>query len=140
MIHVNFVMLSHVPIITSHHFYAFYWTNLLTRCPVPVPCFCYFCISENHFWKYSRNWTKIYGDFLCEIRHPKTKGEPKGPPTGRRRPPAVAQRGPAGGTRPCPWGTPSAPSDAYKLTLNLKTSGRPLFSTEDIPMRRHLKP
>ena len=64
VIHANFVMLSHVPIIISHHFYAFCWTNLLTRCPVPVPYFCCFCISENHFWKYSRNWTKIYGDIL----------------------------------------------------------------------------
>ena len=41
---------------------------------------------------------------------------------------------------PLPVGTPSAPSDAYKLTLNLKMAGRPLFSTEDIPTRRYLKP
>ena len=41
---------------------------------------------------------------------------------------------------PCPMGTPSAPSDAYKITLTLKTPRRPLFSREDIPTCRHLKP
>ena len=133
MIHDNFVMLSHVSIIISHHFYAFCWTNLLTRCPVPFLCFCCFCISEIYFWKYSRNWTKIYGDFLCEMRHLKTKWEPKGPPIGRRRPPAVAQRGPVGGTRPCPWGIPSAPSDAFKIPKSLILMGMAI-----IFHRRHL--
>ena len=49
-------------------------------------------------------------------------------------------RGAADGTRPCPWTTSSAPSDAYKIPKKLKTSGQPLFSTEDIPTRHHLKP
>ena len=129
VIHANFVILSHVSIIISHHFYAFCWTNLLTRCPVPVPCFCYFCISEIYFGKYSRNWTKIYGDFLCEIRHLKTEGQPRRWTTGHGRPPAVDQGGPMGGTCPCPWATSSAPSDAYKIRKNLNTSGRLLFST-----------
>ena len=42
-------------------------------------------------------------------------------------PPAAALGGPAGGTRLCPWGTSSAPSDAYKITIDLKTSRRPFF-------------
>ena len=71
---------------------------------------------------------------------PKDQGEPEGPPTGRRRPPAMAHRGPAGGACPYPVGTPLVPSDAYKIRFILKMSGRTLFSTEDIPMRRHLKP
>ena len=41
---------------------------------------------------------------------------------GQGRPPAAAKGPPAGGTRPCPVGTPSAPSDAYKLPHDLKTS------------------
>ena len=40
-------MLSHVSNLILHHFYAFCRTNLLTRCLVPVSCFCCFCISEN---------------------------------------------------------------------------------------------
>ena len=36
VIHANFVMFSHVSITISNHFYVFCWTNLLTRCPVPV--------------------------------------------------------------------------------------------------------
>ena len=46
-----------------------------------------------------------------------------GPLRGQGRPPAVAPLGGAGGTRPCHLGTSSAPSDAYKIPLNLKTSG-----------------
>ena len=65
---------------------------------------------------------------------------PKGHLGGHRRVPDAAPLGPAGGARPCPLGIDSAPSDAYKIPFNLKTTGRPLFSTEDIPTRRHLKP
>ena len=35
-------------------------------------------------------------------------------------PPAAAQGGPTGGARPCPWGTSSAPSDADRITIDLK--------------------
>ena len=108
----------------SHHFYAFCWTNLLTRCPVPVPCFCCFCISGNHVCKYSRNWTKIYGDFLCEIRHMKTKGEPKGPPTGRRRPLPRPIGDPWVGPAPARGASPRPPPTPIK---SLILSGRPLF-------------
>ena len=64
VIHASFVILSHVFIIIYIIFYAFYWTNLLTRCPVPVPCFCCLFVSEIYFWKYSRIALEIYGDFL----------------------------------------------------------------------------
>ena len=90
--------------------------------PSAVPCFCCFCISENHFWKYSRNWTKIYGEFLCEEIHHHVEGRPGGAPRDAAAPP-----GGAGRTRPCPLGTSSAPSDAYKIPINLKTSGGHYF-------------
>ena len=35
----------------------FFGTNQLTRCPVSVPYFLLFLVSEKLFWKYSRNWT-----------------------------------------------------------------------------------
>jgi hypothetical protein len=62
---------------TSWCFYAFYGTNLLTRCHsvssifsaifvfqksytknIQFHIFCYFCVSEKLHRKYSRNWTK----------------------------------------------------------------------------------
>ena len=39
------------------HLFTFSWTNLLTRCPVPVSYFLLFFISENLHRKYSRNCT-----------------------------------------------------------------------------------
>ena len=66
VIHASFVMLSHVFNIILHHFYAVCRTNLLTRCPVLVPCFCAEIVAESYFWKYSENWTKIDEDFLLK--------------------------------------------------------------------------
>ena len=39
------------------------------------------------------------------------------------RPWPAAPPGPAGGTRTCSWGTPSAPSDAYKIPKKPKNVG-----------------
>ena len=77
---------------------------------------------------------KIYEVFLCDRRHPRTTGQPGGPPTGQGRPPAAALGQPVGGTHPCPVGTPSAPSDAYKIRNNLLTSGGQYFP-EKAPRR-----
>ena len=65
-----------------------------------------------------------------------TWGATQGPEAGGGRGPP----GPVGGARPCPMGTASAPSDAYKILLTLKMTGRPLFSRQVTPTRRHLKP
>ena len=111
MIHANFMMLSHVSIIILHHFYAFCRTNLLTRCQVPVPYFCCFSISEKSQHEISSDCLKIYGDFLCDGRHQRTKGRPGGPPRGQRRVAAVAPLRPAGGARPRPLGTAFIPKN-----------------------------
>ena len=102
--------------------------------------FAIFVFQKIHHRKYRRIELKIYGDFLFDGRYQKTEGGPGGPPRGHRRVPAATPLGPAGGARPYPLGTASAPSDAYKILLTLKMTGRPLFSTEVIPTRRHLKP
>ena len=107
----------------SYHFYAFCRTNLLTRCQVPVPCFCCFCISEKSQQEISSDCPQNLRRFLCDVRHTRTKGQPGGPPTGQGRPWPTAPPGPAGGTRTCSWGTPSAPSDAYKIPFDLKPGG-----------------
>ena len=108
-----------------------YWQD--AQCQFPV--FAIFFISEIYFWKYSRNWTEIYGKFLFARRHLRTRGRPGGPPTGQGRPAA-----PTGGTRPYSWDASLAPLDTYKLPHDLKMSRRPLFSREVTPSRRHHKP
>ena len=49
-----------------------------------------------------------------------------GPTTGQGQPPALPPWT-VGGTRPCSWWVPSAPSDAYKFTLNLKMTADHYF-------------
>ena len=79
--HVWFSSLLHVYGTLLHHFEAFYWTNLLTRCPVLVSCFCDVFVAKSYFWKYSRNWTKIYEDFLLDKWRPEPKGRPREQPS-----------------------------------------------------------
>ena len=119
LIHASFVMLSHVSTIILHHFYAFCRTNLLTRCLVPVSCFCCFCISENLlleiFSELDENLRRIF------IRR-KAPGDQRATWGATHRPGAASGRGPTwtrGWGRPCPLCTLLAPSDAYNITLNL---------------------
>ena len=52
--HAYIAPLLHVLIQLLYHFESFFWTNLLTRCPVPVPVFCMFLVSEKLHRKNSR--------------------------------------------------------------------------------------
>ena len=84
LIHASFVMLSHVSTIILHHFYTFCRTNLLTRYPLPVSCFCCFCISEKIYHrKYSRIALENYGEFLFDKMESESKGRPGGHPGAR---------------------------------------------------------
>ena len=105
----------------------------MTRCPVPVSCFCCFLFQKIHLWKYSRNCAKIYRDFLFATMKMESRGQPRGRPTGQGQPAAATTGPPVGGTHPCPWWVPSAPSDAYKITLSLISLGRLLFWRNSIP-------
>ena len=78
VIHASFVILSHVFTVI----YIICRTNLLTRCPVPVPYFCCLFVSEIYFWKYSRNALQIFVDILFAKTKYQTEGEPEGRPTG----------------------------------------------------------
>ena len=140
LIHAFFVMLSHVSIIILHHFYAFCRTNLLRRCLVSVSCFCCFCISENLLLEiFSELDENLRGIFTRRKAPGHQRGAWGGHPQARGGAAAAPPR-PAGGARPCPLGTASAPYDAYKIPLTLKMRGRPLFSREITPTRRHRKP
>ena len=139
LIHACFVPLSHVFTI-NYHFYSFFRTNLLTRCQVPVPCFCCFCISEKSQQEISSDCPQNLRGIFMQNKTPPRRRAARGPPRGQRRPPAVGPPRGASGTRPCPLGTSSPPSDAYKIPLDLKPRGRPLFSRNSSPSRRHRKP
>ena len=96
---------------------------LLTRCQVPVPCFCCFCISEKSQQEISSDCPQNLRRFFMQRKTSEDQRAAWGATQGLGRPPATGPPMGAGGTRPCPLGTSSAPSDAYKITLNLKTSG-----------------
>ena len=100
-----------------------YGTNLLIRCPVPVPVFCCLFVSEKLFWEVSRIVLIIYGNcFQYEM-----KTEPEGRPEGRhpasRCHPGAAQGQVMAGAH---LGTSLASSRclfAYKFIPDLKTRG-----------------
>ena len=58
-----------------------YGTNLLTRCPVPVPIFCCPFVSEKFLWEVSRIALIIYRNYFQY----ETKTEPEGRPEGSYR-------------------------------------------------------
>ena len=74
-----------------YYFDMIYGSNLLTRCPVPVPVFCCLFVSEKLFWEVSRIALKIYGnDFQYETKtEPKAglQGDPQAPYASQARPP-----------------------------------------------------
>ena len=69
-----------------YHFVMIHVTNLLTRCPVPVPVFCCRFVSEKLFGKVSRNQLKIYVNYFHEKTRTEPGGRMQGGPTGARRP------------------------------------------------------
>ena len=76
--------------------------------------------------------------FICQDEDVVRRAPPgaiQGPGAGYSR----GQGRPVGPPRPCSLWGPSAPSDAYRILLTLKTSGRPLFSTKSFRSRRHLE-
>ena len=91
-----------------YHFGMIYGTNLLTRCPVPVPVFCCLFVSEKLFCEVSLNALKIYGNYFQAERSPEPKGRLEG-----GQPPGATQARPRGRLRLGPtWRPASSPRDA----------------------------
>ena len=57
MIHACFNTICYMFCLHLIAFLCIFGTNILTRCPVPVPVFCCFSVSEKYLRKYSRNRT-----------------------------------------------------------------------------------
>ena len=89
-----------------------YGTNLLTRCPVPVPVFCCLFVSEKLFWEVSRIALIIYGNYFQYETKMEPQGEPEGMQWGSRShlaaPPTIGRA----------WGLPGGP--VHRLTSPLR--------------------
>ena len=110
----SFLQITFIMHLFSFVFWMFSWTNLLTRCPVPVFVFCCFCISENFLKKYSRKGLKIHGDHF----YPERRDCPKESQRGALGAPALCQarvhpRSRLGGG----W-SPTAPPRTASLPIN----------------------
>src|SRR3989337_4400414 len=61
-----------MPILYNFHillatFYIIFGTNILIQCPVPVPVFCMFFVSQKIHIKRSPNAIKFYGELFWNI-------------------------------------------------------------------------
>ena len=140
MFHVDIMPIATCFPYVYTHFPTFSGTNLLTRCPVPVPCFLLFLVSEKLFWKYSRNWTP---------RRPKSLFSPeasRSPKKSRRRAPggphhaqAWAHHWPRLGVVRAPWWPPTSPFRLFNAFLRKTLSTRSEFH-EKFRSRRHRQP
>src|SRR5215218_10455150 len=82
MFHASFMTIPTCFVHTLYHFYAFYGTNLLTRCRSANSCFLLFLVPEILHRKYSRNWTKQKPNFLFSSEGSRTSKESRRRPAG----------------------------------------------------------
>ena len=135
MFMLDYISVTHVFTMFSYHFGIIYGTNLLTRCPVPVPVFCCLFVSEKLFGEV---FSESVGN-LCELfsrgNKDRARRKPTGGPTGTRRPPSVAHTLAAPGPHLVPSGVVSSCPVAYKFVFDTKT-----LSTRSYFFRRRLRP
>ena len=135
--HAYIAPLLHILLELLYHFKSFFWTNLLTRCPVPVPVFCMFLVSEKLHRKSSREKS---GKSLKIISRRKKPGARRPAPEAQQGEGAAPRRGP-GSTRALGWrgapGAPPAPTFCPIYCRDPKPpEARPFFQNS-IPRRRH---
>ena len=102
LFHAYIAPLLHVLLQLLYHFESFFWTNLLTRCPVPVPVFCMFLVSEKLHRKSPRKKSEKFQKLFCDGRSQEPEAQLRRPNRGELRPPGVAHGPPApgGGVQP----------------------------------------
>ena len=109
---LDYISVPHVFIMLLYHFGMIYGTNLLTRCPVPVPVFCCLFVSEKLFGEVSRNQLEIYVNYF----HEETRTEPGGRRQGAPQGPDAPRRGAHLGRA---WAPPGALRHRLELPLRL---------------------
>ena len=117
---LDYISAPHVFINFLYHFVMIYGSNLLTRCPVPVPVFCCLFVSEKLFWEVSRNALKIYGIYFQAETKTEPVGRPEGEARASRRPPGVAHPLAMPGSHLVPSGTVSSCPFTYKTIFDPK--------------------
>ena len=96
---LDYISVPHVFVMFLYHFDMIYGTNLLTRCPVPVPIFCCLFVSEKLFWQFlGLRWT-----FTGILSNMKRRRSQKGACRGAHSPQTPARRDPGLG---CAWVPP----------------------------------
>ena len=100
--HAYIAPLLHVLLQLLYHFKSFFWTNLLTRCSVPVPVFCMFLVSEKLHRKSPQKKSRKYQNLFCVGRSHVPEGQHRGPPWAPAPPLGAAQGPPAQGGGPGP--------------------------------------
>ena len=126
--HAYIAPLLHVLLSLLYHFKSFFWTNLLTRCLVPVPVFCMFLVSEKLHRKSSRKKSRKCLKIISRRKNPGARRLGQGATLG---PCAALGRGP-GPTRARGWHralrAPLAPTFCPIYSPAPKTPGaRPFF-------------
>ena len=66
---LDYISVPHVSVMVLYNF-GMIGTNLLSRCPVPVPVFCCLFVSEKLFGEVSQNQLEIYVNYFHEETSP----------------------------------------------------------------------
>ena len=115
---LDYISVPHVFIIFLYHFGMIYGTTLLTRCPVPVPVFCFRKVVRGSFSELAEN---LHDLFLRRNKDGARRG-PAGGPTVVRRPPGVVNTWAAPGSHLDASGASSSCPFAYKSPSSQKPS------------------
>ena len=133
---LDYISVPHVLIMFLYHFGMIYGTNLLTRCPEPVPIFYCLFISEKLFWEVSRNALKIYGNYS----QAETSPEPEGRLQGGPQPPGTTQVLAVARAHLVPSGIVFCRPFTYKIIFDPKTLSTQSYFSEDVRGRRRCQP
>ena len=127
LFHAYIAPLLHAFIQVLYHFESFSWTNLLTRCPVPVPVFCMFLVSEKLHRKSSRKNFRKSPKLFRDGRSQKPEVQHRRLNKGRGQPHHTAQGGPAPGGGMLPSDGPRHQAFALFILLPPKRRRRDPF-------------
>ena len=120
-------------------FYAFFGTNLLTRCHSASSCFLLFLVSEKLHRKYSRNWTKQIAKFLISQYEDGVRRRAEEVPQGGLTRPRRGQPRARAGWCGAPWPPLTSPFRVYILRHGKTLERRAQFH-EKFRRGRHREP